>query len=245
MGAVTSRGPVPTAAWDAFRAGHDIIMVAHDPLAQRESVELFRAMQASGELSAADLDASTGRIAALLRSPRDRRAPDPEAGRRLAADVAERAVNVLRWGSVPLPLPRDAARTLVLLPDFSQVRERFTFEGGPRGPEACVRRALKGLKHARLERAPVESGDVQRLRAAIREADRVIFFCFEAMRFPGQKAMAELINREAPERSVACLIRSSFDLGLLDRRVTAVDACGYRLCQLQAALRLMIEQPPL
>ena len=49
-----------------------------------------------------------------------------------------------------------------------------------------------------------------------------------------------MLNRAAPRRSVACLIRSSFDLALLDRQVTAVDAYGYRLCQLQASLELIL-----
>jgi beta-N-acetylhexosaminidase len=235
MGAVTSRGPVQAAAWDAFQAGHDVIMIAHDMEAQREAVELFR----SGGLPAGEVAASARRIDALLRFPKKyRRTADPEAGAALALRVARRAATVVRAGSVPLPLPEDGARTLVLLPDFAEVRARFTFEGGPRGPESFVRRALRG--RARLLRTPVETRDVSGLRRAVRGADRVIFFCFEALRFPGQRAVLDLVGRAAPGRSVACLIRSSFDLGLLDRRVTAVDAFGYRLCQLQAALELIL-----
>ncbi|MCX5797184.1 MAG: beta-N-acetylhexosaminidase [Elusimicrobia bacterium] len=235
MGAVTSRGPVQTAAWDAFQAGHDVVMIAHDIVAQREAVELFRA----GGLPAGEVAASARRIEALLRYPRrSRRAADSEAGTALALLVARRAATVVRAGCVPLPLPRDGARTVVLLPDFAEVKARFTFEGGPRGPEAFVRRLLP--RGARLLRAPVETKDVSGLRGAASEADRVLFFCFEARRFAGQRAVLELLNRAAPRRSVACLIRSSCDLALLDRQVTAVDAYGYRLCQLQAALELIL-----
>jgi beta-N-acetylhexosaminidase len=238
MGAVASRGPVAAAAWDAFKAGHDMIMIAHDGAAQREAVELFR----NGGPPAGELAAAARRIDALLRYPRrSRRAADPEAGAALALSVARRAAAVVRAGSVPLPLPEDRARTVALFPDFAEVRERFTFEGGPRGPEAFLRRALRG--RARLMRAPVESRDVSGLRRAVGEADRVLFFCFEALRFAGQKAVLGLLNRAAPRRSVACLIRSSFDIGLLDRRVTVVDAYGYRLCQLQAGLELILGGP--
>jgi beta-N-acetylhexosaminidase len=235
MSAVASHGPVQTAAWDAFQAGHDVIMIAHDSAAQREAVELFR----RGGLPAREVAAAARRIDALLRWPRQsRRAADPKAGAALALAVARRAAAVARAGSVPLPLPADGARTLVLLPDFAEVRERFTFEGGPRGPEAFLRRLLP--RRTRLMRAPVESRDASGLRRPISEADRIVFFCFEALRFAGQRAALELLNRAAPRRSVACLIRNSFDLDLLDRRVTAVDACGYRLCQLQAALELIL-----
>jgi beta-glucosidase-like glycosyl hydrolase len=234
MGAVTTRGPVQTAAWDAFHAGHDVIMIAHDIAAQREAVELFR----GGGLPAQEIAASARRVKALLSYPRkNRRAADPNAGTALALSVARRAATVVRAGSVPLPLPGDGARTVALIPDFPEVQARFTFEGGPRGPEAFLRRALNG--RARLVLAPIESRDVSGLRRAVVEADRVVFFCFEALRFAGQRAVLGLLNRAAPQRSVACLIRSSFDLGLLDRRVTAVDAYGYRLCQLQAALELI------
>jgi len=241
MGAVTSRGPVATAAWDAFQAGHDVIMIAHDVAAQREAVELFR----SGGLPPGEVAAAASRIAALLRYPRrNRRTADPEAGAALALAVARRAAAVVRVGGVPLPLPEDGARTVVLFPDFPEVRARFTFEGGPRGPEAFLRRALRG--RARLMRTPVAAGlDARmsaRLRDAVRSADRIVFFCFEALRFAGQRAVLGLLNRAAPRRSVACLIRSSCDIGLLDRRVTAVDAYGYRLCQLQAALELILEE---
>ena len=238
MGAVTSRGPVQAAAWDAFQAGHDVIMICHDPLAQRESVELFRA----GGLPAAEVAASARRIEALLGYPKkSRQAADPAAGAALALAVARRAATVVRAGGVPLPLPADGARTVVLLPDFAQVKARFTFEGGVRGPEALVRALLP--RGFRLLRAPVETKDVSALRAAVAGAERVLFFCFEALRFPGQRAALDLVNRAAPGRAVACLIRSSFDLGLLDRRVTAVDAYGYRLCQLQAALELILGGP--
>jgi beta-N-acetylhexosaminidase len=239
MGAVTSRGPVQTAAWDAFQAGHDVVMIAHDVAAQREAVELFR----GGGLPEDEVSASARRIEALLRYPRrSRRAADRAAGAALALDVARRAATVVRAGSLPLPLPADGARTLLLLPDFAEVQERFTFEGGPRGPEAFVRSAVRGS--ARVLLTPVETRpdapSRARLERAVRSADRVVFFCFEALRFAGQRAVLDMVNRAAPGRSVACLIRSSFDLGLLDRRVSTVDAYGYRLCQLQAALELVL-----
>jgi len=241
MGAVASRGPVPAAAWDAFQAGHDVIMIAHDPMAQREAVELFRARQQDGGLPARDWDAAAGRIQELLRFPKaSRRVPDARAGAALAELIARRAAAVVRRAGLTLPLGPGPVRTLVLFPDLAQVRERFTFEGGPREPEAFLRRALRRWGPARLARTPLESRNLGGLPDAVRAADRVIFFCFEAMRFAGQKAVLDLINRTAAPRTAACLLRSSCDLELLDRRCTVVDAYGYRLCQLQAALELIL-----
>ncbi|HBT62301.1 MAG TPA: beta-N-acetylhexosaminidase [Elusimicrobia bacterium] len=245
MGAVTTRGPVPAAALDAFRAGHDVIMIAHDPGAQREAVELFRAAHADGELPADELAQSCRRIKKLLSYARRRRAAaNPAAGARLALQVARKAATVARRGTIPLPLPDGARRTLVLLPNFPEVRERFTFEDGPNGPGAFMRRAFIERGRYRLMFTPVESPQAGPWREAIRAADHVVFFCFEAMRFAGQRAVLDFINRQAPDRAVACLIRSSFDLGLLDPRITVIDACGYRLCQLQAAGELIFGRRP-
>jgi beta-N-acetylhexosaminidase len=241
MGAVTSRGPVPPAAWDAYCAGHDIVMIAHDPIAQREAVDLFRAEADAGALPAAGFRDACRRIDALLEYPRRGRAPDPQAGARLAQEVSRRAVRAVRAGALSLPLPPDRTETLVLFPDFKEVRERFTFEGGPRGPEAAVRGSLAGRGRFRILRAPIETRSVEQLRPKVRAAARVVFFCFEALRFPGQRAVLDLLNREAPRRSVVCLIRSSFDLGLLDPKLSAVDAYGYRVCQLKAACRLITQ----
>jgi len=236
MGAITTRGPIPLAAWESFQAGHDIIIIAHEPSAQRESVELLRARHDGSALPAA------GRIERLLSFPRSRRRADPKAGARLARETARQAVAVARRGVLSLPLKADGAGTLVLFPDFAQVRDRFTFEGGPRGPEARLRLALRSCPGARWRRTPITASDIQGLRSAIGAARRVVCFCFEAMRFPGQKAVLKLINQTAAPRSVVCLIRSSFDLGLLDRRVTVVDAYGYRDCQLEAALHLIFKE---
>ncbi len=242
MGAVSASGPIPAIAWRAWDAGHDILMIAHDPMAQREAVELFRCAQADGRLLKQAFDASRRRIEGLLRFPKKSRAADPAAGIKLARRIAAQSVEIVRRGALPLPLSRDKSRTLVLFPDFFEVRERFTFENGFRGPESLVLRAFQSRGPVRLMRTPVESTDIERLRDAIRQAERIVFFCFEAMRFAGQRAALQLLNREAPRRSAACLLRSSFDLRLLDKRVTVLDARGYRLCQLEAVIQLMLDK---
>jgi hypothetical protein len=187
-------------------------------------------------------DASRLRIERLLRFPKKSGAADPAKGIALAHRIATQSVEVVRPGALSLPLAKDKSRTLVLFPDFSEVKERFTFENGFRGPESFILRAFQRYNPVRLMRTPVESSDISRLRGAIRKADRVVFFCFEAMRFAGQRAALQLLNREAPQRSAACLLRSPFDMRLLDKRMTVLDVRGYRLCQLEAALQLMLDK---
>jgi beta-N-acetylhexosaminidase len=149
MGAITKRWPVAEATLRCLDAGHDVLMIAHDVQGMRDAVELLRAAGVDEDcLAAAD-----ARIQRLLGRRRADRRADPAEGAALARRIAEKAVVVARRGALALPAPVDAG-TLVIVPDFREVRERFTFEGGPAGPEALVRRLARGAKFAR---APIES----------------------------------------------------------------------------------------
>ncbi|MBI2386041.1 MAG: beta-N-acetylhexosaminidase [Elusimicrobia bacterium] len=227
MGAITKRWPVAEATLKCLDAGHDVLMIAHDLQGMTDAVELLREAGApAGQLEAAD-----ARITRLLHR---RKAPAARLsdGAKLSARIAERAVMVVRRGktALPVPLSRD---TLVVVPDFREVRERFTFEGGPGGPEALVRRLAPGCAFAR---APVVGKDLGRLPELANRAKRVLFLCFEAGRFPGQAAALRLLAGTAAAKTAAVLIRSSWDLDLCPKTMTVVDAAGYRLVSLEAAL---------
>jgi beta-N-acetylhexosaminidase len=238
MGAITRRWPVAEAGWRCLEAGHDVLMIAHDLQGMEDAVELLREAAGAGAADGARVAAAAARIERLLPRRRAGARPSARAGLALARRIAAKAVTVPRRGALALPVP--ARGTLILVPDFKEVTARFSFEGGPRGPEALVRRRAPG---ARLVRVPVESRDLRDLPAAVRRAERVVFLCFEARRFPGQTAALKLLARAAPRRTAAVLIRSSWDLELCPKDMTVVDAAGYRLVSLEAALDLVLETP--
>jgi len=96
-----------------------------------------------------------------------------------------------------------------------------------------VRRLCPDIK---IARAPVETDKAGALSAAVARAERVVFLCFEAKRFPGQAAALKLLAKTAAKKTVAVLIRSSWDLSLCPKAMTVVDAAGYRLVSVEAAL---------
>lgn len=227
MGAVTKRWPVAEATLKCLDAGHDVLMIAHDLQGMTDAVDLLREAGApAGQLAAAD--ARITRLLARRRAPAAKLAD----GARLSARIARRAVAVARRGTLPLPVPAGEG-TLVIVPDFREVRERFTFEGGPASPEALVRRLAPGCAFAR---APIAGAGLGRLPALVRRAGRVVFLCFEARRFPGQAAALRLLAKTAAAKTAAVLIRSSWDLDLCPKTMTVVDAAGYRLVSLEAAM---------
>ncbi len=232
MGAITKRWPVAEATLRCLDAGHDVLMIAHDVQGMRDAVELLR----SAGADEAQVAAADARITELLPRRTSGR-PSAAEGLATARTVAARAAGVARRGALTLPVPAGRG-TLVVLPDFHEVRERFTFEGGPRGPEARVRSLARG---ASFLRAPIEAARLGALEAAAAKAERVVFLCFEARRFPGQAAALRSLSKKAAKKTVAVLIRSSWDIDLCPREMTVVDAAGYRLVSLEAALALVLE----
>ena len=236
MGAITKRWPVAEAGLKCLDAGHDVLMIAHDLQGMRDAVELLREAGADeAQVAAAD-----ARIERLLPRRRVDHAPNLEEGLTLARRIAAAAVSVPRRGARTLPLPADRG-TLVLVPDFREVRERFTFENGPGGPEALLRRLAPGASFART---PIEKTALGALASTVRRAERVVFFCFEARRFPGQAAALKLLAKSAAKKTAAVLIRSSRDLDLCPKAMTVVDAAGYRAVSLEAALASVLENNP-
>jgi beta-N-acetylhexosaminidase len=232
MGAITKRWPVAEATLKCLDAGHDVLMIAHDLQGMTDAVELLREAGAPAEqLSAAD-----ARISRLLRRRKAPAARRSE-GTKLSARIADKAVLTVRRGATLLPMPA-GPDTLVVVPDFREVRERFTFEGGPGGPEALIRRRTPGCT---VVRSPMISTELGRLPALAAQAARVIFLSFEAKRFPGQAASLGLLSKTAARKTASVLIRSSWDLDLCPQPMTVVDAGGYRLVSLEAALRRVLK----
>lgn len=228
MGAISTREPIQLAAARAMAAGHDLLIVAHDRGVMLESADMLAAALDSGDISRAEFERSCRRIRRLFNPPRPGPAPRGDASD-VADETAARAVKLLRQGETALPLD---GRALYVLPDFREVKERFAFEDGPEGPRRWLERRVAG----RVALSPVESKDASKLARALAAAERVVFLCFEAKRFPGQRAALELINRRAAGKTVAALIRGRWDLELLSPRITALDANGYRRPQLAAIL---------
>lgn len=250
MGAVTGRLPIQAAALKTLEAGHDLLLIAHDTRAQFEAVELLRRakVQRAPDVSNDDralnqerLRASLRRVAGLMgRGAGSRPAGSSAGDRRLAERVAGQALEVLATQGPGLGWRPDGRPPLILFPDFREVRERFTFEGGPLGPERWLKAAAGRWGPARVLRTPVERKELGGLAQAVRRAPRVLFFCFEAMRFPGQRAVLDLVQGSAMEKTAVALIRNPWDRRLLKPGGAAVDAKGYRLSSLKTALHAVL-----
>ncbi len=237
MGAVTESLPIQAAALKTLEAGHDILLIAHDARAQYEAVELLRRAEADGALNRRELERSLARVARLAAKKRSpARGGSPAHDRELSDRIAGKAVELISQRGPGLGWRPAGRPPLILFPDFREVRERFTFEGGPAGPQRWLKNSARRWGKVKILKTPVESRDLGRLPAAVRGADRVLLFCFEAMRFPGQRAALDLVQKSASGKTAVCLIRNPWDRSLLMPETAALDAKGYRLSSLKAAL---------
>lgn len=241
MGAIAGRWPIQIAAVKALEAGHDILLIAHDLYAQQEAAQLLEQGLSDGAFDQEEVARSIGRIQKLF----DRKAGRPQTaspaeGEALSDKIAKLALEVVQSRGPRLPLRPRKTPLLVLTPDFSEVSELFTFEGGPRGPELMLKEVASSWGKIRLARAPVQSTDLGGLKDLVEKSDPIVFFCFEARRFPGQNAVLELLKKTAPKRTVVCLTRNPWDREKLSKDMTALDAKSYRLSSLRAAWKFLL-----
>lgn len=112
MKGVRTDVPVPEAAVQAVEAGADLVLVSHTPAVQRAAIEALEQAVAQGRIPRARVEESLARIAAAKAAYRlnARALPDPDAAaalldrpsdRALAREIAERALTVVRAGTLP------------------------------------------------------------------------------------------------------------------------------------------------
>ncbi len=233
MGAVLKSGLSPAeAAAQACQAGHDLLILSNPDFRLHSQVqEAVRGFSLKEE------------IGPILIQRKNRRSQNPDSlhANRLAAWISQKAIRVLRSGEKKFPLEKHKGAVLVLFPKISEVKSLFTFEGGPEGPERWLKARLKNHGGVRLIETPVQNKNLGSISSQIRSAKEILFFCFEARRFPGQKAVLELLNKIAAEKTTVFLMRGSTDLTLIDLRSSVIDMAGDRKSQIEAALKVILK----
>ncbi|MHB2026348.1 MAG: glycoside hydrolase family 3 N-terminal domain-containing protein [Elusimicrobiota bacterium] len=244
MGGATTMRDAPQAAKDALLAGHDLLIIAHDADAQARAAEALRQTLSGGLIPEEERRASIARVKMLLTPPRKigrASAQKISASRGLDLTIARKAAALIRPGALALPIPSSDS-ALVIVPDFREVADLFSFEGGPLGPKRFLSRFLRGKTAFSLAESPILSADpsrLARLDSRLSRAATAVFLCFEAMRFAGQRAALSLACRRLGRKTAVCLIRNPWDLSLIPSGITALDALGFRNCQLQAAAEII------
>jgi len=249
MGAIVAHGGVGAAAELAAAAGHDLILVCHDPERQRDAARTLERALESGTLSRSEHAAAVGRIEDHARSAAAARAAqagyvDPTSGDRIAEEIAARAVHLFGDSRSLLPLTRSQRCGVVAfrpraIVDVEETRSDGGFAGQLRG--SLIDADLEPSFVQVLESTEsVPSGVLDSLEPC----DRVLFYTWDALRQESVRELLEALCERFQDRMIVVHLRNPFDQSLVPENVTALTAFGYHPCQLRAVARVIAGRAP-
>jgi len=242
--------PADEAAVAALEAGNDLCLLAHGYDHMKRAARGIRAAVEDGRLPRGPYEESRLRLRTLLGRKRPGHArpeADPEeheAASALAGRVAEAAVQIERDPQHLLPL-EPGRRVGILVPRLGDVADRMAIDEELRGAASLIQgwvRARSSGTHV-LE-IPVQPEPEMLALALDWASDRevVVVLCFDAHQYPGQRRMLEELQRRSP-KVVLVLIGNPWDRAFAKGGTSIVNPCGFRLCQLSAAVRLLFGKP--
>jgi beta-N-acetylhexosaminidase len=241
MGAVSETCSVGEATVRAAAAGHDLLLVCHTEAAQRAAAGALVDAYRTGALPRRELEPAVERVRSL-RARRTARAeggpPAPEVGGpALALAMATRAVTVVSPGRPDFRRALNG-RVAVVFPRFSALAARITIEEALCDEAAWIARAFAPVgvsPEVSLVAIEPTAAEIDAAAELAATADATILFLFDAHLYPSNRALLEALQARA-RRLAAVLLRDPYDAALLAKETLGVTACGFRRCQLEAAI---------
>ena len=134
MGAIKAICPIGEAGILATQAGHDLLLVCHDPKAQKEVYYKLLEAYKNQQLPLKELEESAARINRLkLKRAKRFEGGEPgaePAGSILAERICRESVQVLQDERKLMPLKRGEPRIGVIFPQFSRLDAKIMIEKG-------------------------------------------------------------------------------------------------------------------
>jgi beta-N-acetylhexosaminidase len=249
MGAIGEICPVGAATVHAAAAGHDLLLVCHTAVRQREAHAALLEAYRSRALPLRELEKSAARLDALQarRSARfDGGAPRPERdGEPLAKALATRGATSVTPPSAAFRRALNG-RVVAIFPRLLSLADRITVEDTMLDERRFVAKAMApyGMEPV-VEVVGIEPGEAEITRAIelARSADATILFLYDAHLYPSDRALLDALQKAAPALGVV-LMRDPWDAEYLAPGVVGVTAYGWRRCQLDAALARLFTSSP-
>jgi beta-N-acetylhexosaminidase len=250
MGAIAAICPIGAAGILAAAAGHDLLLVCHDPKAQKEVYDNLLEAYRRRQLPLKELEESVERIR-RLKARREKRFAGGEpgaepAGASLAASICRESVQVLQDERKLLPLQRGEKSLGVIFPQFSRLDAKIMIENEVLPEQEFLLTEFKkyGLNPA-VQIVAIEpaEAEIQQAVNLSRTSDLTILFCFDAHLYPSNQKLLKAIQAAAHEL-VVDLLRDPYDADYLQAGAACVTDFGWRACQLKAAIEKICSSPP-
>ena len=242
MGAIKAICPIGEAGILAAKAGHDLLLVCHDLLAQKEVYHKLLEAYKSRQLPRKELEESAERINRLILKREKRfEAGEPGAepeGAILAERICRESVQVLKDTRKLLPLTSGEKGLGVIFPQFSRFDAKIMIEKEVLPEKEFLRQEFEkfGLNPA-IQIVGIEPSDeeIQQAVNLAQNSDLTILFCFDAHLYPANKKLLDAIQ-DAAKELVVDLLRDPYDADYLKAGVAGLTDFGWRACQLRAAI---------
>jgi beta-N-acetylhexosaminidase len=221
----------------AAGAGMDLLLLNHDRSTEEAAFDALRAAIAADELDAGDLRAARDRImrlrlwlAGIVQPPLD--VVGCGAHRRLAREIAEASITLVRDPAGSLPLPAGSGELAVVAPTPADLTPAETSSYLRVGlAEALRDRGVPAVAFATsLDPSAAEIGELVR---AVSGFEAVVVCTFDAVSFTGQ---AELVGRlgSGEHRLLAVALRTPYDVGVFPESSAAIATYGIQPPQIEA-----------
>ena len=228
----------------AARAGNDILYLAHDGDTQMMAFQAYRAALEKDQPLAKEAEESHRRIQELL----DRRTwsqvslPTTEEADSVSLSevIAGASVHIERDPLNLLPIP-GAARCGILFPRLTDVGHQVVIDDELRDIGRLMQTWIRDLSScAELLECPMDPRDnlVSMISDWTASIGTVVFFCFNAKEYPGQRRILEELERQC-ERVILVPMGNPWDRELASKKTTIVQSLGFRVPQLAAAIEVL------
>jgi beta-N-acetylhexosaminidase len=242
MGAIKAICPIGDAGILATQAGHDLLLVCHDPQAQKEVYDKLLEAYKSKQIPLKELEKSAARINSLklkraIRFEGGEPGAEP-AGASLAARICRESVQVLKDERKLLPLKRGEASIGVIFPQFSRLDAKIMIEREVLQEQEFLRDEFKKFGfNPEIHIVSIDPADaeIQPAVALSRKSDVTILFCYDAHLYPANKKLLDAIQAAAP-KLVVDLLRDPYDAAFIQAGVACLTDFGWRACQIKAAI---------
>jgi len=242
MGAIKAICPIGAAGILATQAGHDLLLVCHDPQAQKEVYYKLLEAYRGKQLPLKALEESAARIARLkLKRAKRFEGGEPgaePAGASLAASICRESVQVIQDERKLLPLQRREPSIGVIFPQFFRLDAKIMIERAMLPEEDFVRNEFKKFGfNPEIQIVAIDPAEAEIHQAVTlaRNSGVTILFCYDAHLYPGDKKLLDAIQAAAP-KLVVDLLRDPYDAALMKAGVACLTDFGWRVCQIKAAI---------
>jgi beta-N-acetylhexosaminidase len=242
MGAIVKRFSFEEAVVRTVDAGHDLILICHQPDLIRRGYQALKSAYQERNLDPENLEKSDFRLRAALKKLQMKKAVLSEnEGWDLACAIARSSVELVQRGNFQSSNHVRKKEGVILVPHFFEFSDRYYFESVLLDDESIFLRSFErhgwSVKESRFSlKRDFNAEDFLQ----ISPDSPVILFCFDATNFPAQKEILLAIQKRFKCCAVV-LLRNPYDNQYVQMGTTCIQTYGFRSPQIQRAIEVLCE----